>query len=133
MGRRARARARTDGTGQDLFDKAVSCDGNTITYKLAQPVADFNYTVTLGFAAVPNPTDHPGADTGEGYDTAPWSDGPYMITNFTAGVGGNLTLERNPNWSAERRRLPSGISGQVGGQLWYRSEGCGPAPDDPDW
>jgi peptide/nickel transport system substrate-binding protein len=89
-----------DGTGQDLFDKAVSCDGNTITYKLKQPVADFNFTTTLGFAAVPNPTDHPGADTGEGYDTAPWSDGPYMITNFTAGVGGNLTLDRNPNWSA---------------------------------
>jgi peptide/nickel transport system substrate-binding protein len=89
-----------DGTGQDLFDKAVSCDGNTITYKLKQPVADFNFTTTLGFAAVPNPTDHPGADTGEGYDTAPWSDGPYMISNFTAGVGGNLTLDRNPNWSA---------------------------------
>jgi len=88
-----------DGTGQDLFDKAVSCDGNTITYNLAQPVADFNYTVTLGFAAVPNPTDHPDADTGEGYDTAPWSDGPYMIDSFQAGVGGTLVLVRNPNWS----------------------------------
>lgn len=89
-----------DGTGQDLFDKAVSCEGNTITYNLKQPVADFNYTVTLGFAAVPNPTDHPDADTGELYDTTPWSDGPYMIDSFQAGTGGSLVLVRNPNWSA---------------------------------
>ena len=58
-------------TGQDLFDAAVTCDGNTITFNLAQTVADFNYTTTLGFGAVPNPIDHPGVDTGEGYVTAP--------------------------------------------------------------
>ncbi len=85
---------------QALFDKAVVCDGNTITYHLNKPIADFNYTVTLGFSAVPNTTDHPGVDTGEGYDTAPWSDGPYMIDSFTSGVGGSLILKRNPNWSA---------------------------------
>lgn len=83
---------------QALFDKAVSCDGSTITYKLKVPVVDFNFTVTLGLGAVPNPTDHPGADTGESYTTAPWSDGPYMIQSFNAGVGGSLILTRNPNW-----------------------------------
>src|SRR5207248_8313503 len=35
-------------TGQDLFDKAVTCDGNKITFNLNKPVPDFNYTVTLG-------------------------------------------------------------------------------------
>ena len=36
------------GEGQDLFDQAVVCDGNTITFKLNQPVSDFNFTTTLG-------------------------------------------------------------------------------------
>ena len=40
---------------QTLFDKAVVCSGNTITFHLNRPVPDFNYTVTLGFGAVPNP------------------------------------------------------------------------------
>ena len=85
---------------QALFDKAVSCDGNTITYKLKKGIGDFNYAVTLGFSAVPNPTDHPGADTGEEYTNAPWSNGPYMIESYTPGAGGNLTLARNPNWAS---------------------------------
>ena len=45
-------RARTPSEGQDLFDQAVSCDGNTITFKLNQPVPDFNFTTTLGMSAV---------------------------------------------------------------------------------
>jgi len=86
---------------QALFDAAVTCDGNTITYNLKQPVADFNYTVTLGLAAVPNPVDHPDVDTKENYTNAPWSDGPYQIKSFDSNVGGSLILERNPNWSAD--------------------------------
>jgi peptide/nickel transport system substrate-binding protein len=89
---------------QALFDKAVSCDGNKITYNLAKPIPDFNYTVTLGLAAVPNPTDHPGVDTGEEYTLKPWSDGPYMIDSYTPGKGGNLTLVRNPNWTDDGYR-----------------------------
>ena len=53
----------------------------------------------LGFGAVPNPVDHPGVDTGERYDTAPWSDGPYVIDYFKAGIGGSLILKRNPYWN----------------------------------
>ena len=87
--------------GQDLFDQAVSCEGNTITFKLNQPVSDFNFTTTLGFGAVPNPTDHPDADTGENYvGDAVWSNGPYKITEYNPSEGGRLVLERNENWSA---------------------------------
>jgi peptide/nickel transport system substrate-binding protein len=89
---------------QALFDKAVSCDGNKITYNLAGPHPDFNNTLTLGFGAVPNPKDHPGVDTGEQYTTAPWSDGPYMIESYTPGNGGSLTLVRNPNWTDDGYR-----------------------------
>lgn len=85
---------------QALFDKAVVCAGNKITFNLKLGVADFNYTATLGMGAVPNPKDHPGADTGEQYTNAPWSDGPYMIQSYTPGKGGTLVLVRNPNWSS---------------------------------
>jgi peptide/nickel transport system substrate-binding protein len=88
------------GEGQDLFDQAVQCDGNTITFHLAQTVSDFNFTTTLGMFAVPNPTDHPGVDTAENYvGDAVWSDGPYQITSYTPDQGGSLILDRNPNWN----------------------------------
>ncbi|MEP7228553.1 MAG: ABC transporter substrate-binding protein, partial [Gemmatimonadales bacterium] len=35
-----------DKTGQELFDKAVVCDGKTITFNLSGPHPDFNYTTT---------------------------------------------------------------------------------------
>ena len=85
------------GTGQDLFDKAVTCsaDGKTITFHLGQPVPDFNYTVTLGFSPVPK-----AADKGESYGigTNPVSSGPYMIQQYTTGKGGKMILVRNPKW-----------------------------------
>jgi peptide/nickel transport system substrate-binding protein len=84
------------GTGQDLFDKAVTCDGKTITFHLNKPVADFNYTVTLGFSPV-----RKADDTGETYGTvAPYATatGPYQIESYTTGNGGKLVLVRNPNW-----------------------------------
>ena len=92
--------------GQDLFDKAVTCNGSTITFHLNQSVSDFNYATTIGFGAVPNPVDHPGIDTGENYiGEAVWSDGPYQITSYSAdrhnpgGATGSLILDRNPNWN----------------------------------
>lgn len=90
-----------DGRGQDLFDGAVTCNGPSITYRLNKPVPDFNYTVTLGFGAVPNPVHHPGADTQEEYDQAPWSDGPYVITSYSPGAGGSLILDRNLAWTPD--------------------------------
>ena len=83
---------------QALYDKAVTCsaDGKTITYHLKQAVADFNYTVTLGFSPVPK-----AADTGESYGVAkpPMASGPYMVQSMTTGKGGKMVLVRNPKWS----------------------------------
>lgn len=82
---------------QAAFDKAVSCsnDNKTITFKLKVPVADFNYTVTLlSFSPVPK-----AKDTGEKYDTAPVSSGPYKIESYEPGKA--LTLVRNDKWSKD--------------------------------
>ncbi len=76
------------------FDKAVTCseDNKTITFNLNQPVGDFNYAVTLSaFAPVPK-----ASDTGEKYDDAVVSSGPYQITEYTKGQ--KLVMDRNPNW-----------------------------------
>jgi len=84
-------------TGQDLYDKAVTCNGNTITFKLSKPVPDFNYTVTLGFSPV-----RKSDDTGESYGQPGHlvvSDGPYMVQSYSIGNGGKMVLVRNPKWN----------------------------------
>ena len=81
------------------YDKAVTCDGKTITFHLNKPIADFNYTVTLGFGAVREKD-----DTGETYGTiAPFtiSNGPYKVESYTTGNGGKMVLVRNENWKPE--------------------------------
>ncbi len=84
----------TKGNDTAAFDKAVSCEGSTITFNLAFPVPDFNFTVTLGFQAVPK-----AADTGEKYDDKPMSNGPYKIQEYAK--GSQMVLVRNENWSPE--------------------------------
>jgi len=82
--------------GAAAFDKAVVCDGKTITFHLNAAHGDFNYTVTLGFGAVPE-----AADTGETYGTvAPYvmSNGPYKVESYTTGNGGKYILVRNDKW-----------------------------------
>ena len=82
-------------TGQDLYDKAVTCssDQKTITFNLKQAVPDFNYTVTLGFFPVPQ-----AKDTGVKYDDKPVSSGPYKIQTYNKGKGGKMVLVRNDKW-----------------------------------
>ena len=83
------------GNDTAAFDKAVVCDGNTITFNLANPVPDFNFTVTLSaFSPVPK-----AADTGEKYDQKPVSSGPYKVQEYT--IGNQLVLVRNENWDPE--------------------------------
>jgi peptide/nickel transport system substrate-binding protein len=84
---------------QALYDKAVTCsaDNKTVTFHLNKAVADFNYTVTLGFSPVPKK-----ADTGETYASStvlPVASGPYKMESYTTGAGGKMVLVRNPNWN----------------------------------
>lgn len=77
------------------FDKAITCDGNTITFNLKTPVPDFNQTVTLtSFAPVPK-----AEDTGAKYDMNVQSNGPYMIQSYKKGQ--TMVLVRNDNWSPD--------------------------------
>jgi peptide/nickel transport system substrate-binding protein len=94
---------------QALFDKAVVCSGNTITFHLNAAHGDFNYATTLGMDPVPNPKDHPGVDIGEGYGITkpPFASGPYMVQSYTPGAGGTMILVRNPAWNAASD--PTGI------------------------
>ena len=94
---------------QALFDEAVECseDNKTITFHLKVPVADFNYTTTLlAFSPVPK-----ASDTGEGYDMAPVSSGPYKIDSYE--IGKSLVLVRNENWDKDsdslRKAYPDSI------------------------
>jgi peptide/nickel transport system substrate-binding protein len=82
---------------QALYDKAVTCDGNKITFNLGKPVPDFNYTTTLGFSPV-----RKSDDTGESYGQPGHlvvSDGPYMVQSYKTGNGGKMILVRNPKWN----------------------------------
>ena len=77
------------------YDSAVSCDGNTISFRLKEPKVDFNYTVTL-LAFSPVRQD---ADTGEAYTDRPLSNGPYKIESYEKGK--QLVLVRNENWNPD--------------------------------
>ena len=83
---------------QALYDKAVVCEGNKITFNLANPTADFNYSVTLSaFAPV-----RKDKDTGEKYDNSVLSTGPYKIQSYKK--NSKLILVRNSNWSNDDLR-----------------------------
>jgi peptide/nickel transport system substrate-binding protein len=91
------------GTGQALFDKAVSCDGNTITYHFNAPFPDFPLAIANLRAFDPYRKDQ---DKGENSIFSVFSDGPYMLQGtWSKDKGG--TLVRNPKWKASSD--PSGI------------------------
>lgn len=80
-------------TGQDLYDKAVTVSGKTITFKLKQSVMDFNNTVTMtAFAPF-----KAAKDLGDKSNYAIFSSGPYKLQgDWTAEKGG--TFVRNDSW-----------------------------------
>jgi peptide/nickel transport system substrate-binding protein len=80
-------------TGQSAFDKAVSCSGQTITFKLTRAVPDFNQVVALS-AFAPVRSD---MDRGAKSCTQIFSDGPYMLKGAWQ-VGKGATFVRNPAW-----------------------------------
>lgn len=84
------------GQGQDLYDKAVSCQGQTLTLRFKTPWADFNQATASLAAYSPFRKDK---DKGDKSLFDVFSNGPYMLEGtFDPAKGG--TWVRNPNWDA---------------------------------
>jgi peptide/nickel transport system substrate-binding protein len=82
------------GQGQDLFDKAVTCDGNTITYRFKKPWPDFPLAIASLRSFDPYRQDQ---DKGDKSQFVVFSDGPYMLQGqWNQDSGG--TFVRNPKW-----------------------------------
>ncbi len=81
------------GQGQAFFDRAVTCDGQTITFRLNQPRYDFNQVVsTPAFAPV-----RKDQDTDRTNALSVFSSGPYMLEGvWKPGEGGRFV--RNRKW-----------------------------------
>ena len=85
------------GQGQDLFDKAVTCDGNTITYRFKKPWPDFPVAIAALAAFDPYRQDQ---DKGAKSQLTVFSDGPYMLQGeWNEDTGG--TFVRNPKWDPD--------------------------------
>jgi peptide/nickel transport system substrate-binding protein len=82
----------TKGNNLAAYDKAVVCKGAKITFHLSRAIGDFNYTVSIGFGALPQ-----AADKAEEYDRKIVSNGPYKIREYTKGR--QMVLVRNHSWS----------------------------------
>ena len=76
----------------DLPSIICSPKGDSITYKLSQPIPYFQSLVAYGsFAPIKK-----SKDTKEKYDLRPFSSGPYKIEKYNRGK--DLTLVRNNQW-----------------------------------
>lgn len=99
--------------GTTAFEKAVSCEGQRITFRLGEPVSDFNEMVSLpAFGPFKK-----AQDKRRGSVLAPFSDGPYRLDGaWDPNAGG--TWVRNEQWKASsdpiRRALPDVIRYQQG-------------------
>ncbi|MHA3701692.1 ABC transporter substrate-binding protein [Jatrophihabitans sp. YIM 134969] len=97
--------------GQADYDKAVTCDGQKLTFKLKKSVPDFNFATTLPAFAPYKASQDKAAQS----NFAVFSDGPYMLDGtWTEGKGG--TFVRNPNYDPStddtsiRKALPDKIT-----------------------
>ncbi|HYO39554.1 MAG TPA: ABC transporter substrate-binding protein [Nocardioidaceae bacterium] len=91
------------------FDKAVTCDGKTITYRFSKPFPDFPLAISslLSFAPFKQ-----SEDQGDKSNFAVFSSGPYKLESpWKSGKGG--TFVRNENWDPAtddvRKALPDKI------------------------
>ena len=94
------------GEGQDLFDKAVTCDGQTVTYHMKKPWPDFPLSIAQLRYLDPYRAD---LDKGDASNLSIVSNGPYKLDGaWTQGTGG--TFVRNENWDEStdtiRKALP---------------------------
>lgn len=82
------------GDGQQLFDKAVTCQGNTITYRFNKPWPDFPLAIASLRAFDPYRQDK---DQGPKSDLQIFSNGPYKLEgSWSLNKGG--TLVRNDQY-----------------------------------
>jgi len=103
-------------TGQADFDKAITCDGKSITYHFKKPWPDFPLAIAALHMMDPYKASQ---DKGEGSNFTIFSDGPYMLDGtWDENKGG--TLVRNPNYDAKtdtkenRQALPDKIVMDIG-------------------
>ena len=94
--------------GQPAFDKAVSCSGQTITFRLATPMPDFNQVLAQpAFGPVRSDKDH-GADS----RTQIFSNGPYMLRGPWVPSRG-ATFVRNPSWDSATDPIRGAHPGRI--------------------
>ena len=93
-------------TGQALFDKAVTCNGKTITYRFNKPFPDFPLAIASLLIFNPFREDK---DQGEKSNYQIFSNGPYKLDGKWKPSGGG-TFVRNDQWDAKtdtiRKALP---------------------------
>src|SRR4051794_12226312 len=105
------------GDGQDLFDKAITCDGNTITYNFKQPWPDFPLAIAGLHMMDPYRQDK---DQGAKSNYMMFSNGPYRIEGNQWNKNKGATLVRNENYDPKtdstdiRKALPDSIVFDVG-------------------
>lgn len=107
------------GKGQELYDKAVTCDGKTITYNFNKPWPDFNLAIASLHFASPYRED---LDEGDKSNYQIFSSGPYMLEGEWDKASGG-TFVRNPEYDAStdetdsRKALPDKITFKIGTKL----------------
>jgi peptide/nickel transport system substrate-binding protein len=95
-------------TGQAGYDKAVTCSGQTITFKLREPVPDFNQVVAqLAYGPV-----RADKDQGAASNTDIFSNGPYMLRGSWVPSRG-ATFVRNPYWDAATDPIRAAHPGRI--------------------
>ena len=102
------------GQGQAEFDKAVTCDGNTITYRFRKPWPDFPLAIAALRSFDPYRADQ---DKGDKSKFLAFSSGPYQLDGeWNEDTGG--TFVRNPNWDGaedtNREANPDSFVFQIG-------------------
>ena len=103
--------------GKAAFDKAITCDGNTITYNFNKPWPDFPLAVASLTMMDPYRQDK---DQGAKSNYQIFSNGPYMIEGNQWNKNKGANFVRNPNYDAStdstelRMALPDEIDFNVG-------------------
>lgn len=105
--------------GQEHFDKAITCDGNTITYRFNKPWPDFPLAIAALHMMSPYRAD---MDKGDKSNYQIFSNGPYMLEGEWDKQSGG-TFVRNPEYDPatdetdSRQALPDKISFELGDKV----------------